>query len=210
MVAAPTNGYRERDQFNFTTICCDLLPFPADIGISAQYGQLDGEGLDDGDHWALSVHMVNTIGALTVSSQITRYEIRIDDDNPWGTDELFPSGAYDFAWLSASRAWLPAVSVSYSIEVPSLAWLDYVLPYVEYSSIIKDGSTQNDSSMLVVGAAWAAGGWYIYSDLAWSDGNLFVGNDGDDYSLADGVGDWGANGNDRWNYRFNLNLGYYF
>ena len=166
--------------------------------------------MDDGDHWALSVHMVNNIGALTVSSQITRYEIRIDGDNPWGTDELFPSGAYDFAWLSASRAWLPAVSVSYSIEVPSLAWLDYVLPYIEYSSIIKDSSTQNDSSMLIVGAAWAAGGWYIYSDLAWSDGNLFVGNDGDNYSLADGVGDWGANGNDRWNYRFNLNLGYYF
>ena len=30
------------------------------------------------------------------------------------------------------------------------------------------------------------------------------------YALADGVGDWGVAGNGRWNYRFNLNLGYYF
>jgi len=51
----------------------------------------------------------------------------------------------------------------------------------------------------------------IYSDLVFSDGSLFVGNEGDDYSnLFDGVGDWGANGNDTWNCRFNLNIGYYF
>jgi hypothetical protein len=210
VVSAPTNGYRERHQFNLRAIRRDALPFPADIGISAQYGQLEGEGLDDGDRWALSLHMVNAIGALTVASEITRYEVRIDDDNPWGTDALFPSGAFDFAWLTASRAWLPALSISYLVEVPGWVWLDSVLPYLEYSSIVKDESSLNDSQMLVAGAAWASGGWYIYTDLAWSNGNLFVGNEGDDYAFADGVGDWGVNGNDRWNYRFNLNLGYYF
>jgi hypothetical protein len=210
IVAAPTNGYRERNQFNLRAIHSNLLPFPAEVGISAQYGQLDGERLDDGDQWALSVHMVNAIGALKISSQITRQEVRIDDNNPWGTDAVYPSGAYDFAWLTATRAWLPAFSVSYRFDMPGLPWLDSVLPYVEYSGILKDESALNDSHMLVAGAAWASGGWYIYSDLAWSNGNLFVGNEGDDYSLADGVGDWGVNGNDRWNYRFNLNLGYYF
>lgn len=211
VVAAPTNGYRERNQFNFRVIRENALPFfPAELGISAQYGQLDGEGVDDGDHWALSLHMVNNLGALTVASQITRYEIRIDADNPWGTDALFPSGAYDFAWFSASRAWVPAVSVSYLVDLPGLTWLDSVLPYFEYSTVVKDESSQNDSQMVVVGAAWTGGGWFIYTDYVWSDGNLFVGNDGDDYSIADGVGDWGANGNDSSNYRFNLNLGYYF
>jgi hypothetical protein len=154
--------------------------------------------------------MVNAIGALTVASQLTRYEVRIDADNPWGTDALFPSGAYDFAWLTASKAWLPAVSVSYRVDAPNFVWLDYVLPYLEYSSVIKDEGDFNDSQLLVAGAAWASGGWYIYTDLAWSNGNLFVGNEGDNYAVADGVGDWGVSGNDRWNYRFNLNLGYYF
>ena len=47
--------------------------------------------------------------------------------------------------------------------------------------------------------------------MAFSNGNLFVGNIGDDYSnVFDGVGDFGANGNDRWNSRFNINFGYYF
>jgi hypothetical protein len=69
--------------------------------------------------------------------------------------------------------------------------------------------------MWVIGAAWASGGWYIYSDLAYSNGNYFVGNEAsgngsDDYGRLDGVGDFGVNGNDEWNYRFNLNLGYYF
>jgi hypothetical protein len=210
IVAAPANGYRERNQFNLRAIHSNLLPFPADLGFSAQYGQLEGERLDDGDQWALSVHMVNAIGALTISSQITRQEVRIDNDNPWGTDAVYPSGAYDFAWLTATRAWLPALSVSYRFDVPGLSWLDSVLPYVEYSGILKDDSALNDSHLFIAGAAWASGGWYIYSDLAWSNGNLFVGNEGDDYSLAGGVGDWGINGNDRWNYRFNLNLGYYF
>ena len=62
----------------------------------------------------------------------------------------------------------------------------------------------------MLGSAWARGGWYIYSDLAYSNGNYFVGNKGDDYSRVDGVGDFGFNGNDDWNYRLNLNFGYYY
>lgn len=60
-------------------------------------------------------------------------------------------------------------------------------------------------------ARWLSGGWYIYSDLAYSKGNLFVGNRGDDdANLYRGVGDFGVDGNNTWNYRFNLNLGYYY
>ena len=63
----------------------------------------------------------------------------------------------------------------------------------------------------MLGSAWASGGWYIYTDLAYSDGNLFVGNEGDDYAnIYQGVGDFGVDGNDDWNYRFNINFGYYF
>jgi hypothetical protein len=72
-----------------------------------------------------------------------------------------------------------------------------------------------------LGAAWARGGWYIYTDLAFSDGNYFVGNEDSDGQVesysnvfgnngTSGVGDFGANANDHWNYRFNINFGYYF
>jgi outer membrane murein-binding lipoprotein Lpp len=206
------NGYSERNQFNVRAIYqfADAA-IPTDLGVSLQYGQLRGQRADDGHHWAASVHMVNQVGNFRLASQITRYEMDIDDDNPWGTDTLIPMGAYDFAWPAATRAWLPAVSLSYKHETGQIPWLDYVLPYLEYSSIVKDEGDFNDSQMWTLGAAWARGGWYIYSDLVYSNGNYFVGNDGDDYSnIFDGVGDFGANGNDKWNYRFNINLGYYF
>ena len=210
------NGYDERHQFNVRAIY--RLPdarVPTDIGVSLQYGQLKGQRADDGSHWAASAHMVNRIGAFTLASQLTRYEIDVDGDNPWGTDKLIPMGAYDFAWPVATKAWLPAVSLSFKQDTPQIPWLDYVLPYIEYSTIHKDEGSFNDSQMWVLGAAWARGGWYIYSDLAYSNGNYFVGNEArgggsDDYGRIDGVGDFGVNGNDKWNYRFNLNLGYYF
>jgi hypothetical protein len=205
---APVNGYEERNQLNVRAIYGFA---DTELGVSLQFGQLEGEAADDGDHWAASIHMVNHFGDLTVASQLTRYAIRIDDDNAWGTDQLLPMGAYDFAWPVAAKAWLPAVSVSYLLETPRIAWLDSVRPYLEYSSVMKETDAFDDSQMITLGAAWARGGWYIYSDFVYSNGNLFVGDDGDDYSnIFNGVGDLGVNGNDKWNYRLNINLGYYF
>lgn len=211
IVEARVNGYEERNQFNVRAIYhLEDAWLPANVGISLQWGELAGKRVDDGHHWAVSGHMVNTFGNFTLASQLTRYAFDVDDGS-LGSDELLPLGAYDFAWPAAAQAWIPAVSLSYRIDTPDLPWLDYLLPYIEYSSIVKTDSEFNDSEMFMLGSAWASGGWYIYSDLAYSNGNLFVGNKGDNYSnIYDGVGDFGVNGNDRWNYRFNLNLGYYY
>ena len=85
-------------------------------------------------------------------------------------------------------------------------------PYVEWSSILKPVERLNDSTLITVGAAWTLyGALYVYSDVAFSDGNNFVGNEGDAYSnFYDGVGDVGANGNNSWNWRLNFNFRYYF
>jgi hypothetical protein len=212
VISAPLNGYAERNQFNLRAIYnLDDSTVPTELGVSMQYGQLEGRRVDDGHHWAGSLHMINHFGGFVLASQLTRYQIHIDDNTPWGTDTLIPMGAYDFAWPVATKAWIPALSLSYRYDTPRIGWLDYVLPYLEYSSIIKDEDTFNDSQMLTLGAAWASGGWYIYSDLVYSNGNYFIGNDGDDYSnIFNGVGDFGVDGNDDWNYRFNINFGYYF
>jgi hypothetical protein len=212
VIDAPYNGYSEQNQFNARAVYgFENVSVPTDLGVSLQYGQLDGRRADNGDQWAASVHMINRLYGFTLASQLTRYEIDIDDDNELGTDKLIVMGAYDFAWPVATEAWIPAVSLSYKYDTTSIPWLDYVLPYIEYSSIVKDESEFNDSQLFILGAAWARGGWYIYSDLAFSDGNYFVGDQGDNFSnIFDGVGDFGANGNDEWNYRFNINFGYYF
>jgi hypothetical protein len=212
VVGALPNGYKERNQFNVRAIYSfEDVAVPTELGVSLQYGQLDGRRTDNGDHWAASVHMVNNWNNWLLATQLTRYKYNIDSNNLLGTDQLVPMGAYNFAWPAATDAWIPAVSLSYLWETNRVPWLDSVRPYVEYSSIIKEDSDYNDSDLLVVGAAWARGGWYIYTDAAWSTGNYFVGSKGDNYSnIYNGVGDFGVNGNDRRNFRFNINFGYYF
>lgn len=209
---APTNGFRESHQVNIRGIASlEDMVVPSEFGGSVQYGRLSGYETDSGDMYAASLHMRNFFdGGFTLGTQITYYEYDISADNPWGTDELLPMGAYDFAWPVATRAWIPSVALSYFHEATNIDWLDSVTPYIEYSSIMKRADGFNDSEMLIIGAAWARGGWFIYTDFAYSNGNYFVGDRGDDYSRVDGVGDFGVNGNDRWNYRFNINFGYYF
>ncbi|MCB1706734.1 MAG: hypothetical protein KDI17_17855 [Halioglobus sp.] len=211
VVEAPANGYEESNQFNLRAIYqLESAAFPTHLGVSMEWGELDGKRVEDGHHWALSGHTVSTLGGFTLATQLTRYQYDIGNDGLAGAD-LIPLGAYDFAWPVATKGWIPAISLSYRLDTPDIPWLSYLQPYIEYSSIVKDDDPYNNSELFILGSAWASGGWYIYSDLAYSNGNLFVGDTDDNYSnIYHGVGDFGVDGNDKWNYRFNLNLGYYY
>lgn len=210
------NGFEERNQFNGRAIrSLDLLGAKTQLGASIQWGQLKGQQTDNASHWAASGHMINRWGNLELATQLTRYEYDISANNPWQSDELLPMGAFDFAWFAATQAWLPAASLHYSMDINSLPWLDTLVPYLEYSRVVKDAENANDSEMITLGAQFLRGDWLIYSDLALSNGNYFIGNEtnhgsADNYNRIDGVGDWGLNGNDHWNYRLTLNFGYYF
>ncbi len=200
------DGYEERNQVNVRGIySLKDASIPTDVGFSLQYGELESKGSqDDGDHYAASMHMVNKWNNFTLATQLTRYHFDVDALQPLGTDKRVQFGAFDFPSTAAAEAWIPAISLSYYHETPSIEWLDYVIPYIEYSSIVKDESSFNDSELVTLGTAWGRGGWYIYTEVAYSNGNEFVG--GETVS-----GDrLGANADDDWLYRFNMNLGYYF
>jgi hypothetical protein len=153
------------------------------------------------------------MGNVKLAAQATYYVYDVYDSQPLGTYKLVQFGAFDFPTLVAAEAFIPAVSLSYYLETPGLECLDYVIPYVEYSSIVKEESSFNDSEMWVAGAAWGNNGWYIYTDFAYSNGNDFVGNEAG-YGSSPGPvwasNRFGANQVDEWEYRFNINFGYYF
>ncbi len=199
------DGYEEWHQFNLRAIKhFDKGAVDTDLGASLQYGLLDSQGpQSNGYHYAGSAHMVNEFNNFTLASQFTYFNHEISNHTLTSgevSDALIDMGAYDYAWPVAAEGYIPAVSLSYYHEVAQINWLDYVIPYIEYSSIIKPETGFNNSEMYTFGVAWARGGWYIYTDLAYSNGNYFVGEDGD----------FGSNVNDDWNYRFNINFGYYF
>jgi len=223
--------YRERNQVNFRAIYSlkDII-VPTDLGCSLQWGELkaDKEYADDSDAIAGAIHAKSTLGNWGLKLQLTKYSYdakykhgsEVDaQGNPIPiTDDLITMGAYDFAWPVASEGLIPSAALSYTWKPASIEWIDSITFYNDYSIIIKDGQTAagqdfNDSAMNVTGMAIAHDGWYIYVDYAYSDGNYFVGNDGDSYgdTYADSeVGDFGANKNNKWNGRFNINFGYYF
>lgn len=201
------NGYEERNQFNFRGIYSLSSDGDAttDLGLSLQYGELKSHGSqDDGDQMAYSVHMVNKWQGFTLASQVTYFNFDVEAGQSLGTDALVQLGAYDFPNTAAAEGYIPAVSLSYYKEISGVSWLDYVIPYIEYSSIIKKESGFNDSDMATIGAAWGHGGWYIYTDLVYSNGNEFIGGDA---PYGDRLG---ANQAEEWLYRFNINFGYYF
>ncbi|MFW6217482.1 MAG: hypothetical protein ACOC4K_00660, partial [Verrucomicrobiota bacterium] len=205
-------GYEERNQFNIRVVRPSQWgEVEVDLGASAQYGMLESNGpQDDGDHYALSLHPVFKWNNWTLAPQLTYYNYDIDgylEGDPDG--DLIQIGAYDFPTLLATEAWIPSVSLSYYYEVDQIDWLDYVIPYVEYSSILKEASDFEDSELLTFGAAWARGGWYVYTDLVYSNGNDFVGNESD-FNEPERLGRVGGNLEDEWEYRFNINFGYYF
>ncbi|MBC2602013.1 hypothetical protein H5P30_09510 [Puniceicoccus vermicola] len=200
-------GYEERNQVNARII----QPIEwdegitTDLGASFQIGQLinkgDADEGEDGTAYATAVHAVNQIHNWKLALQLTYYNYDID-----GSD-LINRGFYDFYADIATEGWIPAVSLSYYKETPDILWLDYVIPYIEYSSIMKNGETADgasfkDSDLFTIGAAWAHNGWYIYTEYAYSNGNSFVG--GDPYN------NFGANLDATWEGRFNINFGYYF
>ena len=213
--------YESRHQFNLRTTYA-IEEIGTTVGASAMWSTLDAQDdrAEDSDAYAVSLHAKGQWGALGLLTQLTHYDYEVDY-NP-GSDGLRPSndlvnmGAFDFAWPVASRGTIPSLAVSYTIT-PEIDWIDSITFYNDYSVIIKNGALDgvdfNDSTLNVTGMAIAHGNWYIYIDYAISDGNAFVGNKGDIYGTTyaeSSVGDVGANDNNRWNHRFNINFGYYF
>ncbi|MDD3620583.1 MAG: hypothetical protein RBR09_00020 [Desulfobulbaceae bacterium] len=213
--------YKERNQVNARArYGSSFSSWDNELGVSLQWGQLkaDEAFAEDSDAWAVSVHDKITVGNWAFMLQLTSYRYDADYHAETGlTNDLITMGAYDFAWPVASEGVIPAAAASYT-WTPDLEWIDSITFYNDFSVIIKDGELPdgrdfNNSAMNVTGMAIASGGWYIYVDYAYSNGNYFVGDEGDIYGgdyAASQVGDFGASLNDDWNGRFNINLGYYF
>ena len=213
--------YEEKHQFNLRVRKKIEGAVTFEPGVSLQFGTLEGEsGLaEDSYATAFSFHSKNTYKKWTLLVQATTYDYDADYNDAANTaagfqsdDDLIGLGAYDFAWPVASQGEIYSLALSYTFK-PKVDWMDTLTIYNDYSIIVKSGDLAgvafNDSELNVFGIAIVNDGWYISIDQAFSNGNYFVGNEGDDYTTNQ-VGDFGVNGNDKWKSRLNINIGYYF
>lgn len=201
--------YKERNQFNGRVIYSILSnSVPTEVGVSLQAGQLvanNASAAEDTWAYAAAVHSSTTYGAWKLMMQLTYYDYGADFNDPSASDDLITMGAYDYAAPVASSGTIPSATLGYTWNIEHYDWIDSITLFGEVSAILKKGVDDagdglNDSYMNSIGAAIATGGWYTYVEYAHANGNYFIGPDGD----------FGANNSDKWEGRFNINLGYYF
>lgn len=214
------------------------------LGASFQYGGLEStdpqDRFDDGDMYAASVFLKSTFGNWQIKAGITNYEYDIDqlkDKSTFPGTPFFTSfnaynpdqivmGGFDIPYYIAAKGTIPSIGISYTHFPQNIDFIDYIVPYVDYSLLIKDGETNGnyfagqpvgtefqDSEQLTFGTMIGRGNWLIYVDTVLGKGSPLIGNENGQLFTGASLNDASTAGgafDDGWQLRFNINVGYYY
>ncbi|MBD1589802.1 porin [Pseudomonas typographi] len=179
-----------------------------ELGGSLAASQLYNDTTDDnGSYWAAGVHSVISNGPWTLTTEGIRYEF--DPKNPTGVSDdsiLMGGNGLTSAYLIAAKATIGAVNLGYDIPTPGLGMLKKVKVFNDYSRMMKDKSGWDDSQMYTVGLQFFAMPIMGWVDLTWAkNANPYGGSEnGTGWTSTSSVG------SNKWYYRTNVNIGYYF
>ncbi|ACA86132.1 carbohydrate porin [Shewanella woodyi] len=184
--AAESNTFNARYVHNLT-----FNDVAVELGASAQAGELDIAGAQDGDRFAAAIHGVVNYNRWNLKLQVTGYEYDVD-----GMDvEQMVVGAYHFYDSIPAEATTYIGNLAYSLPV-SIGPISNLTFYNDYSLVTDKSADLEDTFMNVTGMAITAGGLYTYVDFVVAENQPFIGG-----SMV---------GNGEVNKRVNINFGYYF
>lgn len=205
------------------------------IGASYQYGTLESTDdlgrFDEGTSRASSIFIKSTSGSWQLKAALTQYDYDIDTSNVgfsfpyyYNPDQIV-IGGFDTPFFIASKGTIPSIGISYTL-FPKIDFIDFLVPYLDYSRIIKDGETNgnyyiapigtefNDSEQVSIGSMIGIGSLLIYVDLSFGKGSPLIGNYNSQYftgaSFNGEQPGSGLNFDDKWQHRFTINFGYYY
>jgi hypothetical protein len=169
------------------------------IGVSGMYGHLLNDDDDNvGTQNAYAVHLNGNYGRWNLQLQATQYEYDLDSGF-----EKIAVGAYAFYDTIPAKATTYTANVAYALPV-NAGPISSLTFYNDYSLVTDKSGTDpttgedlEETFMNVTGMALSAGAVYTYFDFVAAENQPFIG------------GSIGANGEGT-NYRFNINVGYYF
>ena len=246
--------FQERDQFNVRVKRTFYFgETESVIGASFQYGQLEATGdvvsnpltfpnpavvsqadelLGDGDMWAGSVFIKSTFRDWQLKAGITQYDYDIDTLKDGQTlvgynPDQIVVGAFDIPIFIASEGTIPSIALSYTHIPRNIDFIDWIVPYIEYSAILKHGQTNGqyyfdlpagtefeDSEQFTLGAVMGMGNLVIYVDTVFGKGSPLIGNENNQLTTGGALNKSDGSGSvdfdDGWQLRFNINVGYYF
>jgi len=188
---------------------------------------------DDGEMYAGSIFLRSTYRNWQLKAGITKYHYDIDTLRDGETfvgynPDQIVVGAFDIPIFIASEGTIPSVALSYTHIPRNIDFIDWIVPYVEYSAILKNGQTNGqyyfnlpagtdfeDSEQFTLGAVMGMGDLVIYVDTVFGKGSPLIGNKNNQLTTGgalnmdpDGTGS--VDFDDGWQLRFNINVGYYF
>lgn len=172
-----------------------------EVGISGEWGQIYNEITDDtGARWAAGAHVDGHYGPWNPQLQAFHYEF--DPDNPTGvSEERVQLGAFATRFLAPSEGTVLVANLAREIPFEP-GPIDGLTCYNDYSVLLPDESDLEDVQINTTGCLVSAGPLASYVDLITGTGAPFLGVPPEE--LFSPIGD------EDWNLRLNVNVGYYF
>ncbi len=172
------------------------------LGASVQYGGLYNlDTKETGHHSAFTGHYELNAGSYNLKLQLTQY--KLDAKNPADQpSEVIAMTAYGAPYLIAAQGNLYTIGMTYTMVVK---WgpISNLQLYNDFGVLDKSNQDFESSFMNVTGVLLTAGNVYTYFDLASGKNHPWL---GDVWTSAFAEG----TPNTDWEFRFNINMGYYF
>ncbi len=169
-----------------------------ELGGSGMWGQLYNRDTDNnGDYWAAAVHIDSRCGRWNLQLEGGRYAY--DPRNPAGiSSDSITFGAFGGVHEVAADGNFGVFNIAYNLPV---RWpgVNLLTCYNDFSVLDKDPDNFDNSYLNTTGCAIGAGPTFTYIDIIRGKNMIFFG----DGSLA-GAGD------NSWETRYNINVGYYW
>lgn len=169
-----------------------------EVGASLEAGQVyNTVTVERGDHRAYGLHLDSRCGRWNFQLQGTSYEYDVRD--PVGVDSaVVRMGAFAGAYDIDSDADILVANVAYNLPSPWEA-IDSVTCYNDYSRLYKSLAGATDSQVNTIGCAIGSGPIFTYVDYILARNMPYF-----------GAGSLAGGGEDDWQSRLNINIGYYW
>ncbi|MDT0633532.1 hypothetical protein [Spectribacter hydrogenoxidans] len=183
----------------------------SEFGVSLQGGQIYNSAIneDGGDHWAAAGHLHGNYGPWNLMLQLTKYAIN-PEASPGFDTEIIGTGAYSFEYTMPAEAWTYLANLAYTQNV-SIGPISALKYYNDFTYVDKEDPRLEETIQNVTGMSIAAGAFFTYVDFVLAKNQPFT----TPYISSGGFGgaqltDLGSAAANKWDTRFNINVGYYF
>lgn len=170
----------------------------SELGGSLELGQVYNDVTGErGDHESYALHLDSRCGRWNLQLQGANYSYDVEDP-PLVNDSVVRMGAFAGAYDIAADGDVYVANLAYNFSSP-WQFIDSITCYNDYSRLEKSLDGATDSQINTLGCAIGSGPLFTYVDYILARNMPFF-----------GAGSLAAGGDDDWQSRLNINIGYYW